>query len=83
MKKNKELLKAFNIKSEHRYEIKDYQAFKDKELLDKFRIDILEDLSDKGFIDEYISKDLINSEIDEVTEGYNLTNVERSYPFIS
>ena len=50
-------------------------------MLDKFRIDILEDLSDKGFIDEYINKDLINSEIDEVTEGYNLTNVERNYLF--
>lgn len=81
MKKNKELLKAFNIKSEHKYEVKDYNAFKDKELLDKFRMDILEDLSDKGFIDEYINKDLIYSEIDEVTEGYSLTSVERNYLF--
>ena len=64
--KNKELLKAFNVKSEHRYEIKDYQAFKDKELLDKFRIDILEDLSDKGFIDEYI-----NSRFNAAVEACN------------
>ena len=49
---NKELLKAFNIKSHIDPFVKDYNAFKDKDLLDKFRSDILEDLSDKGFIDE-------------------------------
>ena len=80
-KNNKELLKAFNVKSQSNFGTKDYNAFKDKDLLDKFRSDILEDLSDKGFIDEAISKDLINSEIDEVTYGYNLSKVERNYLF--
>ena len=78
---NKELLKAFNIKSHINPVVKDYNAFKDKDLLDKFRSDILEDLSDKGFIDEVISKDLINSEIDEITYGYNLSREERNYLF--
>ena len=78
---NKELLKAFNIKSHTNPIVKDYNAFKDKDLLDKFRSDILEDLSDKGFIDEVISKDLINSEIDEITYGYNLSREERNYLF--
>ena len=55
------------------------KEFKDKDLLDKFRSDILEDLSDKGFIDEVITKDLINSEIDEVTYGYNVSREERNY----
>jgi len=55
--------------------------FKDKELLDKFRIKILEDLSDKGFGNEYISKELINNEIDSITSNYSLTNSERSYLF--
>ena len=78
---NKELLKAFNITSHNNPIVKDYNAFKDKDLLDKFRSDILEDLSDKGFIDEVISKDLINSEIDEITYGYNLSREERNYLF--
>lgn len=55
--------------------------FKDKNLLDDFRIKILEDLSDKGFVNENISKELINSEIDEITYGYDLSNSERSYLF--
>ena len=80
-KSNKELLKAFNVKSQILSTTKDYNAFKDKDLLDKFRSDILEDLSDKGFIDEVITKDLINSEIDEVTYGYNLSREERNYLF--
>ena len=80
-KNNKELLKAFNVKSQINPSTKDYNAFKDKDLLDKFRSDILEDLSDKGFIDEVISKDLINSEIDEITYGYNLSREERNYLF--
>ena len=78
---NRELLKAFNVQSHINPVVKDYNAFKDKDLLDKFRSDILEDLSDKGFIDEIISKDLINSEIDAITYGYNLSREERNYLF--
>ena len=74
------LLEEFNVKSRtDRYETLDYFVFKDKNLLDDFRIKILEDLSDKGFVNENISKELINSEIDEITYGYDLSNSERSY----
>lgn len=76
------LLDAFNVKrNTTKYEEKDYFMFKDKDLLDKFRIKILEDLSDKGFSNEHISSALINSEIDNITYGYSLTNTERSYLF--
>ncbi len=76
------LLEEFNVQSKtNRYEALDYLVFKDKNLLDDFRIKILEDLSDKGFVNETISKELINSEIDEITYGYDLTNSERSYLF--
>lgn len=76
------LLEEFNVKSRtDRYETLDYFVFKDKNLLDDFRIKILEDLSDKGFVNENISKELINSEIDEITYGYDLSNSERSYLF--
>lgn len=76
------LLEEFNIKSDFKkYESDDYAVFKDKELLDQFRLQILEDLSDKGFVDQYVNKDLINGEIDNVTYGYDLSNQERSYLF--
>lgn len=76
------LLEEFNVKRNlSKFETDDYLVFKDKDLLDKFRIKILEDLSDKGFVNENISKDLINSEIDEITYGYDLSNGERSYLF--
>lgn len=77
---SKSLLEAFNIKSKPlNHTSIDYNVFKDKELLEEFRIKILEDLSDKGFTNQTISGDLINSEIDEVTYGYDLTISERSY----
>lgn len=76
------LLDEFNIKnSSKKYQMDDYLVFKDKVLLDEFRIKILEDLSDKGFVNENISKELINSEIDEITYGYDLSNSERIYLF--
>lgn len=76
------LLEEFNVKrNKTTYEPNDYLMFKDKALLDKFRIKILEDLSDKGFSNEHISHVLINNEIDNVTYGYSLTNAERSYLF--
>lgn len=80
MKMSKNLLEAFNIKSKSDfYNVTDYSAFEDKKLVDEFRIKILEDLSDKGFIGECISSELINQEIDDVTEGYDLSNLERNY----
>lgn len=77
---SKSLLEAFNIKSKPlNHTSIDYNVFKDKELLEEFRIKILEDLSDKGFTNQTISGDLINNEIDEVTYSYDLTISERSY----
>lgn len=76
------LLDAFNVKkTSSKFESDDYLVFKDKRLLDEFRVKILEDLSDKGFINETISSELINSEIDDITRGFDLTNSERSYLF--
>lgn len=78
---SRNLLEAFNIKTNKNeyYNVTDYSAFEDKKLADDFRIKILEDLSDKGFMGEKIRPELINQEIDEITEGYDLTNLQRSY----
>ncbi len=74
------LLEEFNIKPTKKYyETNDYSVFEDKELLDSFRLKILEDISDKGLASNYISKDVIDSEIDEITYGYSLTNSQRMY----
>lgn len=76
------LLEEFNIRRDNLdKDVNDYSSFQDKDLLDKFRLDILEDLSDKGLVSDYVNKDLINSEIDDVTYGYDLSNQERSYLF--
>lgn len=76
------LLEEFNIRRDNLdKDVNDYSSFQDKDLLDKFRLEILEDLSDKGLVSDYVNKDLINSEIDDVTYGYDLSNQERSYLF--
>lgn len=76
------LLDEFNIKrNEFEYTNSEYDMFKDKKALDEYRIKILEDLSNKGFANQVITKDLIESEIDEVTLGEDLSNNERIYLF--
>ena len=65
------LLEEFNVRvKNNNIELNDYNLFKDKDLLDTFRIKILEILSDKGFINENVPRDVINDCIDEVIIGY-------------
>ena len=77
MKKNN-LLEAFNIKQRTTYKaVEDYNTFKDKKLLDSFRVKILQNIADKGLID--VNHEIINDEIEIVTYGYDLDNNERNY----
>ena len=74
------LLKAFNVKKEKiNRENDDYLVFQDKELLEKFRFKILENLSDKGYANQFIDNKIIKHEIDDVTYGYDLSNSERNF----
>ena len=72
---NNSLITAFNIKRKNDKEISslsDYEIFKDKELLDTLRKDIISSVTS---IDDYENKDLsmiINNEIDNVVIPYNL-----------
>ena len=75
------LLKEFNIKEKVTTDVTDYSLFKDKDLLDKFRVKILERLSDRGFIDRVVPKEVINELIDEVSYSYDLSIGERSSLF--
>lgn len=74
------LLKEFNIEVKSSVnDADDYLVFKDKDLLDTFRIKALEKLSDKGFSNKHINNHIINDVIDEVTYLYDLSNDERMH----
>ena len=86
MKKNS-WLEEFEVEKENPEEIKsrevknDYEIFKDKDLLDRFRNTIIQELIDNQIPDEKLLTQYINEEIDRITEGYDLTNVERNHIF--
>ena len=76
------LLKEFNVQiKENNREVNDYNLFEDKNMLDSFRVKILERLSDKGFVNKDVPKQVINDLIDEVTYGIDLSIGERSSLF--
>ena len=59
----------------------DYEIFQDKKLLDKLRCDIVESLIDDEMPSDINLNEWINLKIDEVIEGYDLSNLERSHLF--
>ena len=79
----KNLLEAFDIKEEKVSfkPIKDYEIFKDKELLDNLRNTIISNLIDDKIPDNKMLNEYINEEIDKALLGYDLTNLERNHIF--
>lgn len=76
------LIAAFDIKNEVGYNnLTDYEMFKDKDLLDQLRTRIIESLIDENITKDKISNEIINSKINVLTEGIDLSNLERSYLF--
>ncbi len=77
---SKNLLKAFNIdiKNKTFSNVSDYEVFKDKELLDSFRLKILESISNRANVEE-IDSEVIKEEIRGILEGYEVSNEERIY----
>ena len=59
--------------------VSDYEAFSNKELLDQLRNKINQNLVDNNVDIQLTMDDLIKKEIDKTIEGYDLTNIERSY----
>lgn len=59
-------------------ETSDYNEFKNKELLDKLRNNIIQHLIDSEAIDNKID-DFVKNGIDEIINDYDLTNNERNY----
>lgn len=68
-------------KKEYAGTLNDYDIFKDKKLLDKFRDTIIQELIDNQIPDDKLLTQYINEEIDIITEGYDLSNVERNHLF--
>ena len=59
--------------------IDDYDIFKDKKLLEKLRVKIIENLLDNVSLNDSNLQEQINLEIDRTLEGYDLSNLERSH----
>ena len=57
----------------------DYDIFEDKELLDKFRNSIIQELIDSNISDSSKMSQYINEEIDRITDGYDLSGEERNH----
>ena len=78
---SKSLMSAFEIEREklENVQINDYEVFSDKDLLEKLRTKIIEDLIDKEIPEGKELKDFINDEIDKNIGGYDLSNIERSH----
>lgn len=64
---------------ENKYFIPDYDVFKDKELLDKLRNNIIQNLIDNPIFDSDNAKEMMDYQIDSCLEGYDLSSLERSH----
>ena len=65
-------------KLEHE-DIKDYNAFPDKELLEKLRNEIIQNLIDNNIQNHESMDDFVKLQIDKTIEGYDLSSNERNY----
>jgi len=82
MKKN--WLEEFEIKDltpKMNIDKSDYDVFEDKDLLDKFRNNIIQELIDNNISDSSKLSQYINEEIDRITDGYDLSSEQRNHLF--
>lgn len=59
--------------------VKDYDAFQNKELLDSLRTQIIQNLIDNNLSSNGTMDEFVKTQIDKTLEGYDLSEVERSY----
>ena len=80
----KTLTEAFEIKPKvmaTNEEVKDYEVFTDKGLLEEIRIKIVQNLIEENIPEDTMPEDYINNEIDLALSGYDLSNLERNHVF--
>ena len=77
------LIDAFDIKpsSIKVDNITDYEIFRDKDLLDTLRNNIIENLIDENIPEDKLLEQYINDEIDKSISDYDLDYLQRSYIF--
>lgn len=77
----KKFVEEFNVKIEASdiEQISDYEAFQNKALLDELRNKIIQNLIDNNITKTGNMDDFIKEQISKTLEGYDLTNIERSY----
>jgi len=82
-KNNKSLIEEYQVDlNESKVDvINDYDFFKDKNLLDKIRREIIQNVIDNNIPGTEMFEDYINSQIDKSLTGYDLSNIERSHIF--
>ncbi len=79
----KSLIDAFEVKPAPLKveDINDYEIFSDKNLLDKLRTSIIQNLIDENIPDDKLLEQYINDEIDRAISTYNLDYLQRNYIF--
>ena len=79
----KSLIDAFEVKPAPLKveDINDYEIFSDKNLLDKLRTNIIQNLIDENIPDDKLLEQYINDEIDRAISTYNLDYLQRNYIF--
>ena len=84
MSNKKKLTEAFGVKpnkGEKIANVKDYDVFQDKSLLDSLRNKIIQNLVDNSVPEGVMLEQYINDEIDATLVGYDLGYLERKYIF--
>lgn len=81
MRELRKFTEEFDIKVENPniQEVKDYDAFPNKSLLEELRNKIIQNLIDHNITSNGTMDEFVKAEIDKTIEGYDLSNVERSY----
>lgn len=80
----KSLTEAFEVKPKieiNNENVKDYEVFGDKGLLESIRIKIVQNLIEENIPEDTLPEDYINNEIDSALDGYDLSNLERNHVF--
>ena len=78
----KSLTEAFEVKPKiSTSNVKDYEIFNDKSLLEELRVKIVQKLIEENIPSDELLEDYINNEIDRTLTGYDLSTLERGHIF--
>lgn len=79
----KSLTEAFEVKPKNIVtpNVKDYEIFNDKSLLEELRVKIVQNLIEENIPTNELLEDYINNEIDRTLTGYDLSTLERGHIF--